>query len=259
MPQRTSSASSFYSYSAKRSLRQEEISAYKRIALVTVLIVALLVGGYFLGIPLLARMGAGSATIPAHSPLGTTDNIPPTAPRLDSLPDITRSHTLTVTGTAESGSQVAISINNNQQVSALADKNGEFKGDITLSTGENSITAIAIDAVGNKSRASKAVIVTYDATPPKLSVVSPASNQTTADTTPIVVNGKTDPAAAILVNDRQIIVQPDGSFSTTVSLSAGDNQITVTATDAAGNQTKITRTVSFVQASASATPAQPIQ
>lgn len=256
MPQRTSSASSFYSYSAKRSLRQEEVAAYKRIALVTVLIVVLLVGGFFLGVPLLAHLGAGSSTIPAHSPLGTTDNIPPTAPRLDSLPDITRIRTLTVSGNAESGSQVAILVNDKQQVSTLADKTGQFKGDINLSSGENSITTTATDSVGNKSRASKAVIVTYDATPPKLTLISPATDQTTSTAGIVSVSGKTESTANVTVNDRQVIVQNDGSFSTTVILSAGDNTVTVVATDSAGNLSKIIRSVNYAQASPSATPAQ---
>ncbi len=54
---------SFYSYSAKRNLRKEEIAAYKRIALATVIIVGLLAAAYFVGVPFIARMGGDEILI----------------------------------------------------------------------------------------------------------------------------------------------------------------------------------------------------
>jgi hypothetical protein len=258
MPTRSPRApSSFYSYSAKRNLRQEEVAAYRRIALATVIIVALLVGGYFLGIPLLAQLGAGSTPITTHTPLGTTDNIPPTAPRLDSLPDVTKTKTLSLSGSAESGSTVSIKVNDKELLSTLVDKGGSFKGDITLSGGDNTITATAKDPVGNVSRASKAIIVTYDAAPPKLLINSPVTDPTITTSNAIVISGKTDTTATITINDRQAIVQQDGSFNLSISLNAGDNVILTIATDAAGNMAKISKTVTYTapdQATSSATP-----
>jgi hypothetical protein len=248
-------ASSFYSYSAKRSLRQEEVAAYRRIALATVIIVALLVGGYFLGIPLLGRLGAGSSPIVTHSPVGTADNIPPTSPRINDLPDISRTRTIAINGSAESGSTVNVLVNDREQLSTLTDKNGQFSGDISLTGGENTITATAKDSVGNKSRLSKAIVITYDASPPKLLITNPADNLTVTSAN-VTVTGKTDAAASVTVNDRQVIVQPDGQFSTSVTLVSGSNTIVIATTDSAGNTSKVSKTVlySASQASESATP-----
>lgn len=248
-------ASSFYSYSAKRSLRQEEIAAYRRIALATVIIVVLLVGGYFIGVPLIARLGAGSDAITTHTPLGTSDNIPPTAPRLDGLPDITKNRTLTISGSAESGATVKVLVNDKEQLSTLSDKSGLFNGTISLSSGENTITATATDGVGNQSRASKAVTITYDATAPKLLITNPIGDTSTSTTNSITVTGTTEAAATISINDRQAIVQPDGSFSLTLTLTAGQNTITITATDSAGNSRKDSRTVTY-QPAVTPTPKQ---
>jgi hypothetical protein len=231
------------------------VAAYRRIALATILIVILLVGGYFWGIPLLARIGTGSSAVVTHNSLGTADNIPPSSPRLDGLPDSSRTRVMSISGSAESGATISVLVNDREQINTLADKNGQFKGEVSLTGGANRITATAKDSVGNESRPSKAITVIYDATPPKLLVTSPASRQTATDSPTMVISGKTDAAANVAINDRQIIVQPDGGFSSSVSLNSGGNTIVVTATDSAGNTAKSTLAVTYTpkQASSSAT------
>jgi hypothetical protein len=248
---------SLYTYSAKRTLRAEEIAAYKRIGLVTLLIVGLLVGGYFLGVPIIAQLGGGNAN-PASSntPLGTTDNIPPASPKLDSLPDATRVRTLTVSGSAESGATVIVTINGQDEEPTLADKDGLFKHVASLAGGNNTISATATDKAGNKSRASKSLAVLYDATPPKMTITHPSQEINSVTTPSIVIQGKTEPDAQVTVNDRQAIIQADGTFSASLNLSPGNNVITIVATDKAGNTAKTTRTITstYGQSSASAQP-----
>jgi hypothetical protein len=257
MASRSINSSSFYSYSAKRSLRQEEVAAYRRIAVATLLVVGLLVGGYFIGIPLIARMGADSVPQPQRNALGTSDNIPPSAPRLDGLPDVNRTRQLSISGSAESGAKISVLVNEREQLSTLADKSGKFDGKLSLSPGENSIVAIATDTSGNKSRPSKAVIVRYDATPPKLLIVEPGESVTTSTSASATISGKTDQSASVDVNGRQAIVQADGQFSISMPLSDGQNTITIKSTDAAGNARTITRTIIYnnpAQASSAASP-----
>lgn len=249
-------ASSFYSYSAKRSLSQEEIAAYRRIALATVTIVTLLVGGYFLGIPFLAQIGSSSTPIVTHNPLGTSDNIPPTAPRLDNLPDSSRTRTLTISGSAESGSTVSVMVNGREQIATVTDKNGLFSGQISLTSGDNSISATAKDSVGNLSRTSRAISITYDAAPPKVLIISPDQDPSTVNTASVTVQGKTDASATVVVNSHQVIVESDGTFRSLVSLVIGSNILTITVSDSAGNTSTVTKTVvytSSTQSSSSAT------
>lgn len=245
----TKPASSFYSYSAKRSLRQEEVAAYKRIALATIIIVVLLVGGYFVGIPLIGQIGSDSTPIVNRNSLGTTDSIPPTSPRIDGLPDISRSRTIDITGNAESGSTVKIMVNDREQASVISDKNGTFQAQVTLTGGQNSITATATDTVGNVSRASKTVSITYSQNPPKISISSPSQSSLSVNTSNITISGSTASDATVTINDRQIIVQPDGKFSSVVNLTNGENTVTIVATDVAGNTSKVTKTVTYASQS----------
>lgn len=240
-----SSPESFYSYSAKRNLRKEEVAAYKRIALATVIIVSLLAAAYFVGVPFIARMGGDDISLTDKNKLGTTDNIPPTSPKLEALPEAVRSRTLTIKGSAESNSTVKISNNDKEVASFLVDKDGLFQGTIELETGDNSLTAVAVDAAGNSSRATKAITVTFDATAPRLSlsVELPA----TTDKNSVTIKGRTEAGSEVTINGRSVILADDNSFDTSLNLTKGSNTITIIATDKAGNSSRINRTVIYEQ------------
>jgi len=246
-------ANSFYSYSAKRSLRQEEIAAYRRIVIATVLVVGLIVGGYFLGVPLLANLGNPDGG--QISSLGSTDNIAPAAPQINSLPEQVSSKTVTLNGTAESGATVTTYVNEEEAFSTLADKEGFFEGDITLVGGENNIKAIAKDPAGNISRESKSLKVVYDANPPSLVLLQNIPSEVTDQE--LTINAKTEPGAKVTINDRLVIVNSDGVFSTTVQLKSGQNPISILSTDSAGNTNKIERQVTFKSGNQGSPSAQP--
>jgi hypothetical protein len=241
-----STTTSLYTYSAKRSLRAEEIAAYKRIGLATILIVGLLVGGYFLAIPIISHLGSNSSAIPnTTTQLGSTDSIPPAAPKIDALPDAVRIRTLVVSGSAESGSTISIIDNDHVNATTITDKQGLFKQEIQLQPGANTIGATAKDAANNESRGAKTQDVIFDATPPQLSITSPSQDQLTSTTSTITIQGKTEVGAQVTINDRQAIVQGDGTFSQSMSLSGGDNSIIIIATDHAGNISKATRIITY--------------
>ncbi len=242
MANRKRSTNSFYSYSAKRSLRQEEVSAYRRITLATLLVIALIVGGYFLGVPLLANLGNGSSD-DQITPLGSADNVAPAAPRLNSQPDQVNTRSLNVSGTAESGSTVTVYINDKEAFSALTDKDGQFSGEAQLEGGKNTVTAIAQDAAGNKSRQSKSTEIVYDATPPSLVLLQEISSQT--DKQELTVKGKTESSAKVTINQRQAVVASDGVFSQVIQLDSGENRIEIIAKDMADNSRKIERSITY--------------
>jgi hypothetical protein len=63
----------------------------------------------------------------------------------------------------------------------------------------------------------------------------------------IVINGETEPGAALWVDDNKIDVYGDGSFNAVVRLRReGLNEVLLVAQDNAGNETKLTRTA-FVE------------
>jgi len=81
--------------------------------------------------------------------------------------------------------------------------------------------------------------------PPVLTVLSPVDGETT--TSPVaVVSGITEPGASVAIAGTVADVTQDGSFSVTLGLSEGRNQITTRALDRNGNEATITVEVTYV-------------
>jgi len=86
--------------------------------------------------------------------------------------------------------------------------------------------------------------VRVDATPPFLTLLSPASG--TITTQPQVeVLGATEPDSVLALNGATLETGRDGSFLASVALVPGQNTVTVTATDPAGNQSTRNQTVIY--------------
>ena len=115
---------------------------------------------------------------------------------------------------------------------------------------------ISINVSDNDGNAADTVSVTstIDTVPPELSVTSPAEGLSTADNN-IIVSGKTSDvtSAPVMVDitingesNGSIAVGADGSFSKSFALSDSGNQvIVITATDAAGKCSSVTRNIYF--------------
>jgi hypothetical protein len=88
--------------------------------------------------------------------------------------------------------------------------------------------------------------VAADRLPPSLVLDFPSDGFSTANVT-VTVTGRTDPGARLVVNGIMAAVSSDGSFSIVIALTQGANTITAVATDAAGNQAIVTRTVTYVE------------
>ncbi len=55
----------------------------------------------------------------------------------------------------------------------------------------------------------------------------------------LMIKGITEAKAAVVVNTQQTRADDEGSFSLEYTLSEGDNQLEITANDAAGNQSEV--------------------
>jgi hypothetical protein len=142
---------------------------------------------------------------------------------------------LTVSGFMEPGAMVYIC--------GTEAKTGRdmFSGSITLSEGQNTITATALDAAGNTN--SSTVTVRLDSTPPMLGVESPLDGLRTRSPT-VEVSGSMEPGSEVYVNGRQVARGADpGVFRTAISLTKEVTTVTVDAIDPAGNHNVTTRKV----------------
>jgi hypothetical protein len=171
-----------------------------------------------------------------------------TAPTLDvSAPangSYTNNASLTVSGTATDTNGIQ-SVTVNGTAVTVSQTDGSFSRGITLTAGTNSITVVAIDKAGNQTTVTRTV--TLDTTPPTVTV-TPANGAYTNNASLTVSGVATDASGiqSVTVNGTTVTVAPaDGSFSRGITLAAGANSITVIATDNAGNQTTVTRSVTL--------------
>lgn len=121
-----------------------------------------------------------------------------------------------------------------------------------LADGSHTVTVDVKDHDGNAAT-QKSTTYKVDTVPPTLNITSPADGLITASSALNIV-GKTNDVTSSPVsitiklngNDQgSVTVGSDGTFSKSVTLTDGSNTIEVTATDAAGKTSSVTRTVTL--------------
>lgn len=177
----------------------------------------------------------------------------PTAGSLVGTNKPTFKWTVTDDDSGVDASTISITIDGTKITSGItktAIENGyscEYIPATALSDNNHTIKFDASDNDGNAA-AQKSITITVDTTAPELDVTSPTEGSIT-NVAECVVSGTTNDAtsspASLTVNGKAVTIGSDGSFSTTVTLSEGNNTITIVATDAAGKATTVTRTVTL--------------
>lgn len=121
-----------------------------------------------------------------------------------------------------------------------------------LGDGDHTVAVDATDNDGNAA-AQKSTTFKVDTIPPTLNVTSPSEGMITS-TAALTVSGTTNDATSSPVTVKislngtdqgAVTVGGDGAFSKAVTLKEGANVIVVTATDAAGKSSSVTRNVTL--------------
>ena len=162
------------------------------------------------------------------------------APLLNAVPEFTKDPALLVQGIVPSfgavaGRKVEVQLIG-VTVTVPFDATGHFAVPLTLKDGPNHLV-VALVGPANETIATTSLTVTLDRTAPPLTLSKP-KNGDTIDGPTLTVEGKAEPGAIVLVNDRSVFVGPDGSFSDSVTVPLGALAVTVIARDRAGNETK---------------------
>jgi hypothetical protein len=240
-----------YDYSRSRTSRLQKIEDKKNthqailLTSLTVFIIALLL---VFGVPVMTKFAIFIGDL--RSTNSTTEENQNetflTAPTLYQDFEATNSAKITVKGYALPNSKIKLEING-RSLTETAATNGDFKfANVLLDGGDNKITAYMV-ADEKESEPSKQVVITYDATPPTLIVDTPQDGQKFFDfDKDIDIKGTSEPDVQLSVNGHYLIVGTNGTFSTSMTLENGDNQVIVEAEDKAGNRTKSELTIQYL-------------
>ena len=174
----------------------------------------------------------------------TLDTASPNKPAITAPANTLTNTVFTLHGTAEPDTTVQLLSSGNIIAGATTTAtNGDWTITFTLSEGFNTITATATDSAGNTSGVSNDVVtITLDSTPPeKPTIIRP--DATLVQTATLTLSGGASGASAVeLFVDTGTDIVSQGTAPVTnnqwtkvITLTEGDNTITATATDAAGN------------------------
>ncbi|MBX9701944.1 MAG: hypothetical protein K2X74_21090, partial [Acetobacteraceae bacterium] len=209
---------------------------------------------------------AGNVSVASATYAVTIDTTPPAAPAITGATDNVGSiqgavgnggrsddTTLTLAGTAESGSLVTIRDGGTAIGTAVANGTGAWSFTTgALANGSRVFTATATDSAGNLSGASAGYTVVVDTTAPTAPLILGATDDAGTVTGAVANGGRTDDATLALSGTAEAgstvtlrdgatvvgsaIANGSGAWSlTTAALAEGTRSLTATATDAAGN------------------------
>jgi hypothetical protein len=177
--------------------------------------------------------------------LGETPVTVSIAPILDSLPEFLKASVLLFEGRVPSfavraESSIAISLNGRILTTLQVAPDGRFGGiPITLQDGPNTIEATLLEGSTEIAATSHTVVV--DRVAPELKIVRPEPGATVEGE--VIVEGSTEAAADVTVNDRALRPNPDGTFTERIVAPPGPLALTIVARDRAGNETKTELTI----------------
>jgi uncharacterized protein (TIGR03382 family) len=189
---------------------------------------------------------AGNESMPSSPISFAVDTIPPAVPVVTSPSNgaVLRTATPIITGTAEAGTTVIVSVDGNVGCTGATNTSRNWECMLTpvLTEGSHRLSAIAQDAAGNPSASSPAISFTMDTVaPPRPSITTPRSGIFIKDAT-LLVAGTAEAGSTVQLEldgqpVRTLQVDASGVWSLTLdSLNAeGAHSIKATVTDPAGH------------------------
>ncbi len=205
---------------------------------------------------------AGNRSVESQPRAFTIDQTAPAAPKILSPTggSLTRDSRPAITGTAEAGAIVTVTIDSVVVGTATADALGSwsFVPASALSDGTHSVSAHATDAAGNNGAQSASVMFGVDTVAPAAPVIiTPTNGGTTSN--PASFSGTAEPGAFVsVVLDGVVVatVLTDASgnwrFDSAAPIADGAHVVNTVAVDRAGNTSPASPNVSFTTVSPAA-------
>lgn len=234
------------SFASSRLVKREEKKLKKQTFYYLFFGIVILLLFIFLIVPNLIKLFF--AVIDKDSPFVEKDTTPPQVPIFSNAPvEATFSASLNLRGFAEPKSKVVFLLDSVKTAEIQAAENGQFEHELVLADGPNELLIFGIDESGNESLKTKSYLIARDSEAPILEIEEPKDgsvielkkNRTTT------IKGKTESEAKIMINDRLVLADKEGNFSSNYYLAEGKNELKFVVTDKATNKTERTIEVEF--------------
>ena len=200
-----------------------------------------------------ATDASNNTSTPTTATVGKADDkTAPTAPVVNPV----KAGDTAVTGTAEAGSTVEVTLPNGSKATATADQDGNFSVPVSGLEEGKTVSVTATDASNNTSAPTTATVAKADdKTAPEAPSVNPVKAGDEA------ITGKAEPGSTVEVTlpggaKKSATAGEDGSFSVPVSGLEEGKTVSVTATDASNN-TSAPTTVTVGKADDKTAPTAP--
>lgn len=220
-----------------RLVRHKERQSRKQALLYFVLSIIFVIGVVKLGVPgfiQLVSWFSGKDAPKQEVDLG----VPPQAPVLGEVPEATFSSQIKLTGLAQTGMKIRLSVNGEAIDEVDVQSDGSFVFErVALIDGENRLEVVSIDEKNQESEVTS-VIVVLDKEAPKLEIVEPANETVYSGSAQqtLVIKGKVESAEIeVRVNDNFVFVGSGSTFEYRTRMNEGVNELVIKAIDRAGN------------------------
>jgi len=234
----------YKNYHSRSTRRLAKKSKNNLIATIFISIVLLFVTVMWLLPALINGLGIINQTVkPTTKQQAIGDNATQAPPVLNIPFQATNLSPIIIKGYATPGVEVKIYLDDSVISTIIAKDDGSFESEeISLNFGINNIYGKTVDSEGKESLASKTIKLDYDNEEPNLDLSEPADGSE-IQSDKVKVTGSTEPTAKVTINNIQIIVHSDGSFTTDFPINEGENNLNIKSTDIAGNTNEIDRRV----------------
>lgn len=153
---------------------------------------------------------------------------------INEIPTATNSEKIQISGNIVNLDKLEFYINNKKtkEINTNSDFFSEEIGN--LIKGNNQIYILGKNKEGKVLKKTPIYSIFYKPDKPKLEIKEPIDN-TIINSQEIKIIGETDKETFIKINGLPVVVDASGNFSNSVKLNEGENKITITAEDQAGN------------------------
>jgi hypothetical protein len=172
--------------------------------------------------------------------IGETQVTVSTAPILDTLPEFVKANGFQFEGRVPAfalnpDSVISLSLNGKVIADLTIAPDGRFSAPLQLQDGSNTIKAALVEGSTEIAATSHTVVVDREA--PKITILRPTAGQA-IEGDEVIIEGSTEAAADVTINDRALRPNPDGTFTERVLATPGPFKLVIVARDKAGNETK---------------------